>query len=174
MASSREASPLRCRLADSSDLDACLAVYASARRFMAERGNGAQWGSAWPPKSVVAADIEARRLWVAQRPAAVPGADAVCGCFAVCEGDEPAYARIDGVWADSGPYVTLHRVASDGTRQGLLAAAVKTAGRFSPHIRVDTHADNAPMRRKLAQLGFSERGVVLLDDGSERIAFERP
>lgn len=173
MASFRTDGPLRCRSACPSDLDACLAVYASARRFMVERGNPFQWGSAWPPEDVVAADIQAGRLWVALASAAGEKTDPVCGCFAVCEDDEPAYAHIDGAWLSDGPYVTLHRVASDGTRPGLLAAAVETAAAFSPHIRIDTHANNGPMRRKLALLGFFERGTVFLDDGGERIAFER-
>ena len=154
------------RPATEADIPACLAVYAAARRFMAASGNPGQWGSSWPPAALVAEDVFAGRLWVTEE------GGRVCGCFAVCLGDEPSYASIDGEWLDASPYVTLHRVASDGSARGVLAAAVEQARSENPHVRVDTHRDNAPMLRALAAQGLSPRGTVTGHAGTERLAFE--
>lgn len=157
---------LACRPAKEADVPACLDVYAAARRFMAASGNPGQWGPSWPPAALVAEDVSAGRLWVAEE------GGRVCGCFAVCPGEEPSYASIDGAWLDGSPYVTLHRVASDGTARGVLAAAVAQARSENPHVRIDTHRDNAPMLRAVASQGFSPCGTVTVHDGTERLAFE--
>lgn len=39
-------------------------------------------------------------------------------------------------------------------------------------LRGDTHRDNQPMRRVMEKNGFSYRGVIHLEDGAERLAFE--
>ena len=40
-------------------------------------------------------------------------------------------------------------------------------------LRIDTHRDNAPMRGALEKLGFVPCGTVTVDDGTERIAYEK-
>lgn len=39
-------------------------------------------------------------------------------------------------------------------------------------LRADTHRDNLPMQRVLEKAGFSLRGVIYVEDGSERLAYE--
>ena len=41
------------------------------------------------------------------------------------------------------------------------------------HIRVDTYYKNSIMRNILIKEGFSERGIIFINDGSERIAYEK-
>ena len=40
------------------------------------------------------------------------------------------------------------------------------------NIRVDTHRDNAPMRRVIEENRFTCCGIIYLADGSPRLAFE--
>ena len=42
-----------------------------------------------------------------------------------------------------------------------------------PNLRIDTHVDNAPMRRALEKYGFSYCGVIHIFNGDERIAFHK-
>ena len=77
------------------------------------------------------------------------------------------------MWLSSSPYLTIHRVASDGTARGVFAAIVKFAEKICPHLRADTHENNAAMRAVLIKNGFSERGEIRLADGAARLAYEK-
>ena len=64
-------------------------------------------------------------------------------------------------------------MASDGTTRGVFAAIVKFAEEICPHLRADTHENNAAMRAALIKNGFSERGEIRLADGAARLAYEK-
>ena len=55
----------------------------------------------------------------------------------------------------------------------VLRACVAWCAERQPHLRVDTHADNAPMLHLLPALGFVRCGIIHVADGTPRIAFER-
>lgn len=158
---------LTCRTATPGDLHEVLRVFSVARDFMAASGNPGQWGRWWPPAEVVADDIEAGRLVV------VESGGRIRGCFALVAGEDPTYRTIDGSWLSDGPYLTIHRLASDGTARGVFGAAVAHALAQNPHVRCDTHERNAPMLHCLEAAGFSRRGTIVVEDGTGRIAFER-
>ena len=42
-----------------------------------------------------------------------------------------------------------------------------------PSIKVDTHENNIPMQSLLKKNGFEYCGVVYLEDGGKRVAFEK-
>ena len=42
-----------------------------------------------------------------------------------------------------------------------------------PCLRGDTHRDNKIMQRVMEKNGLSYRGVIYLEDGGERLAFEK-
>ena len=151
------------------DLPAVLRVYETARAFMAATGNSRQWGTSFPPEALLRSDIAAGQLYVAR------GTDgAVHGAFAGVCGEDPTYAVIkEGAWRSSTPYLTLHRVAADGTVHGFFAAAVAFCERITPHLRVDTHDDNAVMRHLIEKAGFQYCGRIYLEDGSPRRAYEK-
>ena len=89
------------------DLPAVLAIYAHARRFMAEHGNPRQWNTAWPPEALVKEDIRTGRLFVA-----VQGAQ-IAAAFVYLQGVEidPTYASIEnGAWGRDGEYGVVHRL----------------------------------------------------------------
>ena len=56
---------------------------------------------------------------------------------------------------------------------GVFAAIVKFAEEICPHLRADTHENNAAMRAALIKNGFSERGEIRLADGAARLAYEK-
>ena len=156
----------RVRKAQWSDLDRILEIYAVARTFMKETGNPTQWGSHYPPREMLEADIPAGNLYVVED-------SAVHGVFAYFTEADPTYGYIeDGAWLDERPYGTIHRVAGDGSG-GVFTAVLNFAESQNPHVRIDTHADNTVMQHVLAKHGFTRTGIIYLEDGDPRIAFEK-
>lgn len=143
-----------------------LEIYAYAREFMAQTGNPNQWGKTNPPQSVLEADIEAGKLY------GVWEGEQLHGVFFFSLGEDPTYRKIfDGAWESDAPYGTIHRVASDGSG-GVFSACLAFCRSICPHIRIDTHRDNRVMQHVLEKRGFLRRGIIYLESGDPRIAYE--
>ena len=140
-------------------------IYTGARAFMARTGNPNQWGKDRPPERTLKKDIEEGNLYVLENDGIIHGV------FAYLLGEDPTYGYIDGTWLSDAPYGTIHRIASDGSG-GVLKAAVEFCTQICPHIRIDTHRDNFVMRERIADNGFRECGIIYLENGDPRIAFE--
>lgn len=70
------------------------------------------------------------------------------------------------------PYGTIHRMASDGTRRGMLRECLDYCRNLIPEIRMDTHEKNFSMQRACEHLGFQRCGVIYVADGTPRIAYQ--
>ena len=94
--------------------------------------------------------------------------------FALIPGRDPTYDIIeDGAWLSDEEYSTIHRVAADGRVNGVFEAALRFSLAQTPHIRIDTHEDNAVMRHLIEKNDFQRTGMIYCRDGSPRIAYER-
>ena len=51
-------------------------------------------------------------------------------------------------------------------------AAVEFCRGKCSHLRVDTHEDNKPMQHLAQKYGFSRRGIIYVEDGTPRIAYD--
>ena len=150
------------------DMPVILKIYEQARRFMAEHGNPRQWGNSSPAQNVLEEDIRKERLYLCERD------EKICGVFAFPVGEDPTYAKIEkGEWLSDTEYGTIHRVAGDGTLHGVLGMIVAFCSRKISHLRIDTHEDNKVMQRAISKNGFQKRGIIYIEDGSPRIAYER-
>ena len=148
------------------DFDRILEIYALARDFMAKTGNPSQWGTNYPPVNMLEGDIPAGNLYVVED-------EAIHGVFAYFTEPDPTYAYIEnGQWLDDGPYGTIHRVAADGSG-GVFSAVLAYAMECNLHMRIDTHADNKVMQHVLEKHGFQRTGIIYLEDGDPRIAYEK-
>ncbi len=148
------------------DFGRILEIYAAARAFMRKNGNATQWQGGYPYPEIVMQDIENGNLYVSCGEA---GVNAVFGLFF---GDDPTYAYIDGRWGDSSPYAAIHRVASDGTERGVFKRIFEFASKMYSHLRIDTHEDNIPMQKAVTACGFAYCGIIYLENGSPRLAYE--
>ena len=147
------------------DLDEVERIYERARRFMVHSGNPTQWVNGYPRRELLEDDIRRGNLYV------VLLDHVICGVFVYIIGDDPTYACMEGGhWRSDSPYGTIHRIASD--RSGIFAAAVEFARSKCSHLRVDTHADNKPMQHLAEKHGFSRRGIIYVEDGTPRIAYD--
>ena len=155
------------RQATINDMAAIEAVYAAARRFMAENGNPHQWGTTNPPRERIERLVSIGELYVEETDGEVHAA------FSLTFGDDPTYGVIDdGDWLSDAPYAAIHNVASDGAVAGFFTRCVAFCRERSDHLRIDTHADNKVMQHLVTKHGFSRRGIIYLANGSPRIVYE--
>lgn len=142
-------------------------IYAHAREFMRESGNASQWQGGHPRRELIEQDVREGAGYVI-----LDDDGEICGVFSYKIGEDPTYSHIDGSWANDAEYGTIHRIASSGKHAGVLEAAVGFALSRCSELRIDTHADNAPMRHLMGKLGFEECGTIYLEDGDPRIAYQ--
>ncbi|MBR5228544.1 MAG: N-acetyltransferase [Firmicutes bacterium] len=163
------------RHAKASEIERILDIYASARVYMRETGNPTQWAGNYPDRDTLLDDIEKAQLYVMIKDEydLVVDSSAICGVFALMEGEDPTYGYIEGgQWISDEPYGTLHRVASDGTTPGFFSKCVAFAREKHDHLRIDTHRDNKPMQKVIDSQGFEYCGIIYLEDGDQRLAYE--
>lgn len=154
------------RNANPEDFPRILEIYAYAREFMAKTGNPKQWGNSYPPIPMLEEDIRLGNLYVVKD-------NDIHGVFAYFTEPDPTYSYIeDGAWLNDAPYGTIHRVAADGSK-GVFTAVLAFAESRNPHVRIDTHHDNKVMQHVLAKHGFTRTGIIYLEDGDPRIAYEK-
>ena len=154
------------RTAKPKDFARILEIYAYAREFMAKTGNPKQWGDSYPPIDMLKEDIRLGNLYVVED-------NGIHGVFAYFTEPDPTYSYIeDGTWFSDVPYGTIHRVAADGSR-GVFTAVLAFAESMNSHVRIDTHHDNQVMQHVLAKHGFLRTGIIYLEDGDPRIAYEK-
>lgn len=158
------------------DLPALLCIYEKAREFMRASGNESQWQNCYPGEELIKEDIREKRLFVVRSTedgTANTSGGAVHGAFMFYIGDDTSYAYIeDGDWLSLEPYGVIHRVASDGQIRGMMRAVVNYCKGKIQHLRIDTHADNHFMQMKILENGFVRCGIVYMEDGSPRTAYE--
>ncbi len=158
---------LTIRNAEEKDFDRIMEIYRSAQEYMIRSGNPNQWMHSHPAPALIREDISRRICKV------VCDETGIHGVFALLDGEDPTYARIDGgCWLNEAPYLTIHRVAGDGQAHGVFRCAVDYCKSLSPNLRIDTHADNKTMQHLLEKNGFVKCGIIYLASGAPRIAYQ--
>ena len=158
---------LEIRKTNHEDLEDLKRVFDHARKYMKDTGNPTQWSDNRPDMSLIMTDIENGESYV------VENDGNVVATFACISGIEPTYIDIDGKWLNDDEYVTIHRIASDGSCKGIFDHVIDYVKRFGKDIRIDTHIDNETMLHLIEKNGFVRCGIIIVDDGTERIAFQK-
>jgi len=163
------------RKACTSDTEPLLALFDEARRTIASLGIN-QWQNGYPNREVVDEDMAKDRSYIVEHDGQV------AGTFAVIDDGEPTYDEIySGRWltGDTDEYIAVHRVAAavamrgKGVSTAIVAFAkeyARTIGRKS--VRIDTHEGNVVRRRMLEKHGFAYCGIIYLENGDPRVAYE--
>ncbi len=158
---------MKIRLAKNGDIDEILKVYAEARRYMAENGNASQWGTTHPPLDMLTDDIKKKQLYVGVKDGKVHCA------FAFISGTDPTYVNIyRGSWLNDEEYMTIHRIASDGKYHGVFKLCMDFCKKKCKNLRIDTHENNKTMQHVLDKNGFVYCGIIYLENGEPRIAYQ--
>ena len=152
--------------ASADNLAEILAVYETARSFMAENGNPTQGSGGYPQEELLTDDIKSQKLYILEDEGVREGV------FFFSEGPDSTYGYIDGKWQNELPYSVIHRVASRGQKRGILKLIVEFCLERSNNIKIDTHEDNTVMQKALEKLGFLKCGIIYLEKGEKRIAYQ--
>lgn len=134
-----------------------------------------QWQNGDPSAEDLKRDIENGELYLCEEQGAV------LGMAYIGTNGEPTYHQIfEGAWLQNGAFTVIHRVAVDSAARGkgVFAALVQKAEEISKEngfcaIRIDTHRGNLPMQHALKKQGFSYCGIIFLENGDERLAYEK-
>jgi predicted GNAT family N-acyltransferase len=159
------------------DTSALMEIFDEARLTIAALGIN-QWQNGYPNEAVLVEDIARGRSY------AVTKDNKIIGTFALIDDGEPTYDKIyDGHWTSgdgSQNYVAIHRVAIAVTSRGSGAsgriieyAAHRARELRREYLRIDTHEGNVVMRRMLEKHGFEYCGVIFLESGDARVAYEK-
>lgn len=150
-----------------SDLDEIINIYKYAQEFMIRNGNPNQWGLIHPSREMIISDINNNKCKV------IYDELKIHGVFALFDGIDPTYIHINsGKWLNDEPYLTIHRIASDGKAHGVFQCALNYCKALTDNIRIDTHKDNLIMQKILEKNGFKKCGIIYVNDGTSRIAYQ--
>ena len=144
-----------------------LPVFEAAKAIMRADGNLEQWSApGFPGEDLLLRDIARGGGYVIED-------KGIVAYFALLPSPEPTYCLIEGAWLTDGPYGVIHRIASYPGVHGVFSAIIGFAAARYPHLRIDTHRDNHIMQHVIDAAGFTYCGIIWLDDGTERLAYER-
>ena len=130
-------------------------------------GNLSQWSApGFPDDSLLLRDI-------ARGGGIVIENGTIVAYFALLPSPEPTYDVIDGAWLTDEPYGVIHRMASYPEVHGIFSTIIDYAALRFAHLRIDTHRDNRIMQHLIEKHGFTYCGIIWLEDGTERLAYER-
>lgn len=163
------------RKVEEKDLDIVDELFNEGREYFRKHGIN-QWQSepgGYPSKNDVKKDMENSGGYVAVED------DMVIGYSYINELDEKNYHYIEGDWLNDEPYVVVHRTCVSNACKGkgvgslFFEKAKEICVNKGLHsIRVDTHQDNLSMQRLLEKNGFIKCGIIYVQDGSPRYAYQ--
>ncbi len=141
-------------------------IYKYAQDFMTRTNNPNQWAHSYPTTELIKTDIDQKVCKV------IYDENGIHGVFALFSGEEPTYKIIEGgKWLNNEPYLTIHRIASDGTVHGIFDFAINYCKTLSANLRIDTHSDNLIMQKLIEKNGFTKCGIIYVRNHSPRIAY---
>lgn len=156
------------RLANANDLAKIGAIYKSAKQFMRANGNPNQWKGDYPNEIDAKQDIADGIGYVCE------DEGEIVAVFAFKIGVEPTYNEIfDGAWKNDLPYAFMHRIAVLHHGKGIVDFCFNECFKLHSNLKIDTHGDNIPMQKVLRRNGFEYCGIIYLENGEERLAFQR-
>ncbi len=158
------------RKATINDLDEIMTIYSDAREFMRNSGNKDQWTNGYPQRELTETSISDGDLYVCVDDEAI-----LCVYYFKIHVD-PTYVKIyNGNWLNDEPYGVIHRIAVAKSARGrkIASKVFEECLKHSKNLRIDTHRANTPMQRTLEKNGFKRCGIIHLENGDERLAFQK-
>ncbi len=162
------------RKAVESDIEDIMNIINKAQCYLKELEID-QWQNNYPNYDVIKEDISNNNSYVLLKD------NIIIGTVAVIFNGEKTYDTIyNGQWLSDGEYATIHRLAVDSNYRGLGISSIILENiekmcieNNINSIKVDTHRGNLPMQKFLQKHGFIYCGIIYLEDGNERIAYEK-
>ena len=165
---------MQIRKAIPADADSIMHIFRQAQARLHTQGVN-QWQNGYPNPEIVDRDIASGNGLICIMNSLI------CAAFVLSFDYEDTYDNIfKGQWLSTGQYGVIHRMAiGDAFKgQGLGTVMISHAeqiclSRGTHSIKVDTHRDNILMQSLLGKNQFCRCGIIYLEDGQERLAFEK-
>lgn len=167
---------MKLRNTEETDIPVIMNIVADAQRYLASQ-NIDQWQDGYPDQNQIEVDINNNDSFVV-----VNDTNDIIGTTVFTTKKESTYQNIEGDWITSknAEYGVIHRLAVGEKYRGLgLAKFVfneceqRLKGMNIVSMRIDTHRDNKGMQHLLKKRGYVYCGVIILDNGDERLAYEK-
>lgn len=153
------------------DINRVMEIINQAKQYF-KNNNIDQWQEGYPNEESIKEDIMNEEAYVLEDNGKILGT-----CMVTIQG-EPTYHTIDGKWLFNEDYVCVHRIAVDEQYKGaglasiILDQAIAMYPNFHS-VRMDTHEGNLSMQRFLTKYGFVFCGIITLQNGAPRRAYEK-
>lgn len=149
------------------DLDEIMSITEDTRKFFKEQGIP-QWQNEYPSRDTFVNDIKLERLYVGKEE------NEVVTFFALVYPDHNYDYIEDGKWEDDSEYIAIHRMAvkANCKGRGIAGKVFDYVKEEYDHIRIDTHKINNAMNRAITKNDFGYRGIIYVEDGTPRNAYE--
>lgn len=156
------------------DIKGIMNVIKQAQAYFKEQGID-QWQNNYPNVEVISEDIANEHSYVLVKD------NNIISTVAVSFDGEKTYEAIyDGEWLTNGEFAVIHRIAVDNNYKGMGVSSeiIKNIEKLCLNrgvhsIKVDTHEENLSMQRLLKKNDFKYCGIIYLESGNERFAFEK-
>ena len=150
------------------DIDEMMKIYDAAREFMRSVGNASQWGNGYPSRETIESDIHSEYAHVLE------DEGEIIATFFFKIGVDKTYLRIvEGEWLNNREYGVIHRIAIKNKGRGTATHVYNYCYELTKNLKIDTHKDNLPMQKSLLKNGFKRCGIIYLENGDERIAYQK-
>lgn len=158
------------------DIPTIMEIVGEAQLYLAKLGID-QWQDGYPTEEQIRLDIKNKDSYVI-----VDDTGRIMATTVFTTKTEATYKAIEGKWltSEETKYGVIHRLAvSDSFRGSGIAKFIfdtcenKLREMGINSMRIDTHEENKGMQHLLKQLGYHYCGVIYIEDGAKRLAFEK-
>lgn len=158
------------------DLSAMMHIIHQAQEYLASL-NIDQWQNGYPNEQKILEDIANQESYLIKNEQ-----NQIIAITMFTTRNESTYAVIEGNWLtnDNTTYGVIHRMAVNNEYRN--AGAAKFIFHYFEQLlkaenivsmRIDTHQDNIGMQHILTKLDYKYCGIIYLEDGNKRLAYEK-
>lgn len=156
------------------DLDLVIKIIDEAKEFL-KNNNIDQWQNGYPNEEIILKDIENDNSYVLE-----DNGEIIATTVLSFDGDKNYDVIKDGKWITNNKYGVTHRIAVSRkcSKKGIGKFIIKISEDIAREnniksMRADTHKDNKVMQSLLLKSGYKYCGIIFVEDGTERLAFEK-
>lgn len=151
-------------------------IISDAQQYLKKLGID-QWQDGYPNEEQVLLDIKNEDSYVIAN-----DNNQVMGTVVFTTTPEPTYDKVEGEWKTktNAKYGVIHRLAVSNKYRGVGIAKFvfdncenQLKSNQVESMRIDTHRDNKGMQKLITSLGYEYCGVIILNSGAERLAYEK-
>ena len=163
------------RNSEKKDVKKIMTIINEAKEYFKNNGID-QWQDGYPNEEVILNDIKNNESYVLCN----ENEEVVATCVISFRGEKNYNIIENGAWKSNFQYAVIHRVAIENKLKGkgFSSILIKEAEKICVNkniksIRIDTQRDNKSMQKLIFKNNFEYCGIIYIEDGSERFAYEK-